>query len=85
MFSDLIAYPLSLDDLKKSKLAEGMKHAQDSLMSMFGMHGGTQSDGPIDPKLEMEIKDLSQIKANITFNPNRDIVEDRPKQKEYSR
>ena len=37
------------------------------------------------PKFELEIKDMSQIIANVAFNPNRDVVEDRPKLKEYTR
>lgn len=37
------------------------------------------------PQFEIDIQDLSSIDTMIRFNPNRDVVEDRPRQKEYPR
>jgi hypothetical protein len=35
------------------------------------------------PKLEIEVQEMSVMKTLIAFNPNRDIVEDRPRKTEY--
>ena len=52
---------------------------------MLGLADNKANDESQLPRFEVEVNDISSIRTYVVFNPNRDVVEDRPKQKEYSR
>eukprot|EP00347_Sterkiella_histriomuscorum_P002460 403368062 len=83
----ILYYQLLIEDLKKHQtLKEQLTNTSENFFNMLGVQcqNGPQDKIP-QPKIELQIRDLSQFTAMVMFNPNRDVVEDRPKKKEYSR
>ena len=75
-----IIFNFTREELKKAKVSE-----IENIKNAIGMGLSGFSSKHVFPNFRIELEDCSHITTLITFNPNRDIVEDRPKKKEYSR
>ena len=68
------------EDFKKIKMTEKEKltAATENVLSILGINPDSRkAQEPQNPCFELEVTEISGLLTQVSFNPNRDVVEDR--------
>ncbi len=67
------------EDFKKIKMTEKEKltAATENVLTILGIGDSKKAQEPQNPTFELEVTEISGMLTQVSFNPNRDVVEDR--------